>query len=45
MDAKALQDDLESLGFIPNEAKPEMRRRLKTKGPVIRQSELSQGDS
>ena len=28
MDAKALQDDLQCLGFTPSLAKPEMGRRL-----------------
>ena len=47
MDAKALQDDLQSLGFTPSLAKPEMGKGgWETKSPLIRKkSEVSQGDS
>ena len=34
VDAKALQDDLQSLGFTPSLAKPEMGKRLENEVPV-----------
>ena len=47
MDAKALQDDLQSLGFTPSLAKPEIGKGgWETKGPLIRKkSKVSQSDS
>ena len=37
VDAKALQDDLQSFGFTPGVAKPEIEKvGLETKGPLIR---------
>ena len=47
MDARALQDDLQSLGFTPSLAKPEIGKGgQETKSPLIRKKgEMSQGDS
>ena len=47
MNAKALQDDLQSLGFTPSLAKPEIGKGgWETKSPLIREkSEMSQGGS
>ena len=47
MDAKALQDDLQSLGFTSSLANSEIGKGgWETKGPLIRKKgEMSQGDS
>ena len=47
MDAKALQDDLQSLGFTPSLAIPEIGKGgWKTKSPLIgKKSKVSQSDS
>ena len=39
MDAKALQDDLQSLGFIPSLAKRKMERRLEDEEPARKMTE------
>ena len=46
VDAKALQDDLQSLGFTPSLAKPEMGKEVgKRRARLKDKSETSQGDS
>ena len=47
MDAKALQDNLQSLGFTPSLANPEIGKEIwETKSPLIRKKgEMSQDDS
>ena len=47
MDAKSLQDDVQSLGFTSSLANPEIGKEgWETKSPLIRKkSEMSQGDS
>ena len=43
MDAKALQDDLQSLGFTPSLVKPEMESKLGKQEPIHKMTE--QNDS
>ena len=42
MDAKALQEDLHSLGFAPSLAKPEMRKRFGDEGPAYNMTERNE---
>ena len=39
MEAEAFQEDLESFGFTPSLAKPEMERRLGDEGPTHKMTE------
>ena len=42
VDAKALQDDLQSLGFTPSLAKPEMGKEVGDKVPALKMTERNE---
>ena len=44
MDAKALQEDLESLGFTPSPAKPEMGKRMRNEKPTHKMTERNESE-